>query len=189
MYCIDYDGTEYTLDGIKLFYVDVEKEQWKLETLADLFELLNFTQAVIYCSSLKSANRVLQYLLSQNYNVCSILLFAYYQAGREDDIRGFRTGSFRIMVTTDGTPASHLDLAQISLVVSVDCPPCAESLVKIGCLIRFLIVYRCGRSGKFGRRGVHIIFVTKEEQEILHELYYETGREIEELPCNVAELL
>jgi len=41
---------ELTLDGIKQFYVMVEKEDWKLDTLCDLYETLTITQAIIYCN-------------------------------------------------------------------------------------------------------------------------------------------
>ena len=38
---------ELTLQGIKQFYVNVEKEDWKLDTLCDLYETLAITQSVI----------------------------------------------------------------------------------------------------------------------------------------------
>ena len=37
--------------GIKQFYVAVDKEEWKLETLCDLYETLTITQAVIFCNT------------------------------------------------------------------------------------------------------------------------------------------
>merc|ERR1712124_181583 len=40
---------ELTLKGIKQFYVAVEREEWKLDTLCDLYETLTITQAIIYC--------------------------------------------------------------------------------------------------------------------------------------------
>merc|ERR1719193_494876 len=42
-----------TLDGIRQFYVSVEKEEWKLDTLCDLYETLTITQAIIYCNTRK----------------------------------------------------------------------------------------------------------------------------------------
>src|SRR5258708_7507682 len=42
---------ELTLEGIKQFYVAVEREDWKLETLCDLYETLTITQAIIYCNT------------------------------------------------------------------------------------------------------------------------------------------
>ena len=42
---------ELTLEGIKQFYVYVEKEEWKLETLCDLYETLAITQSVIFANT------------------------------------------------------------------------------------------------------------------------------------------
>jgi len=42
---------ELTLEGIKQFYVNVEKEDWKLDTLCDLYETLAITQSVIFANT------------------------------------------------------------------------------------------------------------------------------------------
>ncbi|CAM4844050.1 unnamed protein product [Rotaria magnacalcarata] len=42
---------ESTLNGIRQFYVTVEREEWKLDTLCDLYEALTITQAVIFCNT------------------------------------------------------------------------------------------------------------------------------------------
>merc|ERR1712100_509840 len=42
---------ELTLDGIKQFYIAIEREEWKLDTLCDLYETLTITQAIIYCNT------------------------------------------------------------------------------------------------------------------------------------------
>ena len=42
---------ELTLEGIKQFYVNVEKEEWKLDTLSDLYETVAITQSVIFANT------------------------------------------------------------------------------------------------------------------------------------------
>ena len=42
---------ELTLEGIKQFFVAVEREEWKFDTLCDLYDTLTITQAVIFCST------------------------------------------------------------------------------------------------------------------------------------------
>lgn len=42
---------ELTLEGIKQFYVNIEKEEWKLDTLCDLYETLAITQSVIFANT------------------------------------------------------------------------------------------------------------------------------------------
>ena len=44
---------ELTLEGIKQFFVAVEKEEWKFDTLCDLYDTLTITQAVIFCNTKK----------------------------------------------------------------------------------------------------------------------------------------
>merc|ERR1711879_807487 len=50
---------ELTLDGIKQFYVMVEREEWKLDTLCDLYETLTITQAMIFREFRSGSSRVL----------------------------------------------------------------------------------------------------------------------------------
>jgi len=54
---------------------------------------------------------------------------------------------------------------------------------------RELYIHRIGRSGRFGRKGVAINFVTNEDVRILRDIeqYYST--QIDEMPMNVAELI
>lgn len=49
MFCFNSD--ELTLEGIKQFFVAVEKEEWKFDTLCDLYDTLTITQAVIFCNT------------------------------------------------------------------------------------------------------------------------------------------
>jgi translation initiation factor 4A len=48
---------ELTLEGIKQFYVNVEKEDWKLDTLCDLYETLAITQSVIFANTRRKVRR------------------------------------------------------------------------------------------------------------------------------------
>lgn len=44
---------ELTLEGIRQFFVAVEREEWKFDTLCDLYDTLTITQAVIFCNTKK----------------------------------------------------------------------------------------------------------------------------------------
>jgi len=44
---------DLTLEGIRQFFINCEKENWKLDTLCDLYDTLNIAQAVIFCNSKK----------------------------------------------------------------------------------------------------------------------------------------
>ncbi|KAJ6419645.1 hypothetical protein OIU84_029711 [Salix udensis] len=50
---------ELTLEGIKQFFVTVEKEEWKFETLTELYDTLTITQAVIFCNTKRKVKLLL----------------------------------------------------------------------------------------------------------------------------------
>lgn len=51
---------ELTLEGIKQFFVAVEREEWKFDTLCDLYDTLTITQAVIFCNTKRKVSFSLQ---------------------------------------------------------------------------------------------------------------------------------
>lgn len=53
---------ELTLEGIKQFFVAVEKEDWKFDTLCDLYDTLTITQAVIFCNTRRKVRCPIQTL-------------------------------------------------------------------------------------------------------------------------------
>merc|ERR1712070_764962 len=63
---------ELTLEGIQQFYVAVEKEEWKLETLCDLYETLTITQAIIYCNSRRKVDWLTEQLHSRDFTVSTM---------------------------------------------------------------------------------------------------------------------
>ena len=52
---------ELTLEGIKQFFVAVEREEWKFDTLCDLYDTLTITQAVIFCNTKKKVSGATAY--------------------------------------------------------------------------------------------------------------------------------
>ncbi|GLT61249.1 hypothetical protein SLA2020_339710 [Shorea laevis] len=143
---------ELTLEGIKQFYVNVDKEEWKLETLCDLYETLAITQSVIFVNTRRKNTR-------------DIIM------------REFRSGSSRVLITTD-LLARGIDVQQVSLVINYDLPTQPENYL-----------HRIGRSGRFGRKGVAINFVTKDDERMLFDIQKFYNVVVEELPSNVADLL
>lgn len=56
---LDNFSDELTLEGIKQFFVAVEREEWKFDTLCDLYDTLTITQAVIFCNTKRKVRRKL----------------------------------------------------------------------------------------------------------------------------------
>merc|ERR1712054_396676 len=63
---------ELTLEGIRQFYVAVEREQWKFDTLCDLYDSMTVTQAVIFCNNRKKVDWLAQRMRTANFPIASI---------------------------------------------------------------------------------------------------------------------
>src|SRR6266571_4439769 len=72
---------ELTLEGIKQFYVAVEKEEWKLDTLCDLYETVTITQAVIFCNTRRKVNWLTEKMHAREFTVSAMVRFF----GNSDD--------------------------------------------------------------------------------------------------------
>jgi translation initiation factor 4A len=167
---------ELTLEGIKQFYILVEKEDWKLDTLIDLYDTLNITQAVIFCNTRRKVDELTDRMRAKEFTVSS----THGDIGQKDRdiiLTEFRTGSSRVLITTD-LLARGIDVQQVSLVINYDLPRNLENYI-----------HRIGRSGRFGRKGVAINFVTHDDTRTLRELEQFYNTQIEEMPASVADLI
>merc|ERR1719345_635281 len=111
---------ELTLEGIKQFYIAVEREEWKLDTLCDLYETLTITQAIIYCNTRRKVDWLTEKMQSRDFTVSS-MHGDMDQKERELILREFRSGSSRVLITTD-LLARGIDVQQVSLVINYDMP-------------------------------------------------------------------
>jgi len=67
---------ELTLEGIKQFYIAVDKEEWKLGTLCDLYETLTITQAIIYCNTRRKVDWLQEEMQQRDFTVSCMV--SYY---------------------------------------------------------------------------------------------------------------
>ncbi|GJS51612.1 eukaryotic initiation factor 4A-15 [Tanacetum coccineum] len=167
---------ELTLEGIKQFYVDVEKEDCKLETLCDLYETLAITQSVIFVNTRRKVDWLTDKMSSRHHTV-SAIHGDLDQNTRDIIMREFRSGSSRVLITTD-LLARGIDVQQVSLVINYDLPTQPENYL-----------HRIGRSGRFGRKGVAINFITSDDGKMLADIQRFYNVVVEELPENVADLI
>jgi translation initiation factor 4A len=167
---------ELTLEGIRQFFIYLEKDEWKLDTLCDLYETISVTQAVIFTNTRRKVETLTAQLTQRKFTV-SCMHGEMEQKDRDVIMREFRTGSSRILITTD-LLARGIDVAQVSLVINLDLPMQRENYI-----------HRIGRSGRFGKKGVAINFITGDDKRALKDLetYYNT--QIDEMPNNIADLL
>lgn len=167
---------ELTLEGIKQFFVDCGSEDYKLDVLIDLYETINVTQAVIFCNTRRKVEAVQEALTAKDFTV-SAMHGDMDQSQRDIIMKEFRTGSTRILISTD-LLARGIDVQQVSLVINYDLPTNLENYI-----------HRIGRGGRFGRKGVAINFVTQTDMESMHEIEKFYSTQIDEMPMNIVELL
>ncbi|KAI9253930.1 ATP-dependent RNA helicase eIF4A [Phascolomyces articulosus] len=167
---------ELTLEGIKQFYISVDKEEWKLDTLCDLYETVTITQAVIFCNTRRKVDWLTDKLHAREFTV-SAMHGDMDQAQRDVIMKEFRSGSSRVLITTD-LLARGIDVQQVSLVINYDLPSNRENYI-----------HRIGRGGRFGRKGVAINFVTNEDVRMMRDIEQFYNTQIEEMPMNVADLI
>jgi len=167
---------QLTLDGIKQFYINVEREDWKIDVLSDLYSTLSITQCVIFCNTRRKVEYVTDQMVRRKH-VVSCTHGDLDPAERNAILNDFKMGKTRILITTD-LLARGIDVQQVSLVINYDLPTNAENYL-----------HRIGRSARFGRKGVAVNFVTSEQFRLIKDLerMYET--EIKEMPNSIAEYL
>lgn len=167
---------ELTLEGIKQFYINVEKEDLKLDTLCDLFDSILAAQSIIFVESKRKADWLNGMMTERDFTV-SCLHGDLEQKERERVLGEFRSGASRVLIATD-VIARGIDIQQVSLVINYDIPRKVETYI-----------HKCGRSGRFGRRGLAINFVTTDTIELQRsiERYYSTT--IEEMPSNIGDYM
>jgi ATP-dependent RNA helicase len=91
--------------------VAVEREEWKFDTLCDLYDSLTITQAVIFCNTRKKVEWLADKMKQNNFTV-SMMHGDMKQQERDAIMGEFRAGNSRVLITTD-VWARGLDVQQV----------------------------------------------------------------------------
>jgi translation initiation factor 4A len=167
---------DVTLEGIRQFYVDCEREEWKLATLMDLYDTLSIAQAVIFCNTRDKVEFLQQQLTEKQFTV-SATHGQMHPSERKAILSEFRTGSSRILISTD-LLARGIDVHGVSLVINYDLPRNFEKYI-----------HRIGRSGRFGRKGVAINLIAGNDFRKMNEIERAYNTKVDPMPSNIADLI
>ena len=167
---------DLTLEGVSQYYISLETEQEKYETLCDLYKEISVGQSMIYCSSKKKVIWLSEKLSEEGYPVSSIH-GDITQVDRDKIMKNFRKGETRVLITTD-LLARGIDIRAVTLVINYDLPEDMQSYI-----------HRIGRTGRFGRKGWAINFVMKTDDKYMRSIenYYQT--QISEMPASIPDLI
>jgi len=166
---------EVTLDGIKQYYVMLDREEWKLPVLLDLYQQITVNQALIYVNKRQKAEWLAKQLSSQGFTLEYIHgdMDVVERKKRMDD---FRSGMTRVLISTD-LLARGIDVQQVSLVINYEMPIQRENYV-----------HRIGRSGRYGKKGNAINLICQEEMAAIKEIETHYSTTILELPEDLSLL-
>ena len=167
-----------TLEGVQHFYVYVEKEEWKYETLNEILEIVNTVQCMIFCNGKAKLAQLTDYMNEQKFKV-----FSYSQEYGKDALdsmrKEFMAGNLKILITERVLPLA-LGILPCTFVINFDLAEENENDE---------YVKRLGKSGKFGRKVLAINLVNNDEMTKLKELEKKYNIQINELPEKFINLL
>jgi translation initiation factor 4A len=165
-----------TLEGIAQFYISFQNDQDKIEALKDLYNFISMSQSIIYCNSVKRVVDLYHVMKSSGFPVCCIHSDMDKQ-DRHNAYQEFKSGKYRVMISSNVT-ARGIDIQQVSTVINFDLPKCVDTYL-----------HRIGRSGRWGRKGVGINFITNYDTDKMKEIETHYGTQIKEFPSTYTSLL
>jgi translation initiation factor 4A len=166
---------EVTLEGIKQYYVNLERDDWKLPVLLDLYQQITVNQCLIYVNKRQKAEWLAKQLATQGFTL-EYIHGEMEVAERKKRMEDFRAGSVRVLISTD-LLARGIDVQQVSMVINFEMPIQRENYV-----------HRIGRSGRYGKKGVAINLVAGEEINAVKDIETTYSTTILELPEDLSSL-
>jgi len=161
-----------TLEGIQQFYVTVDSDKEKYATLKDLFSYFSVSQCIIFCNSVKRVNDLYEGMKQDNFPV-TMIHSNMDKLVRNKFFDDFKSGKSRVLISTNVT-ARGIDIQQVSIVINFDLPKEVETYI-----------HRIGRSGRWGRKGIGINFITRRDVQTLKEIERFYACQILELPADL----
>jgi translation initiation factor 4A len=164
-----------TLEGIKQFFIAVDDDRQKYATLKDLFSYLSIAQCIIYSNSIKRVQDLYEAMKEDEFPVCRIHS-NMDKVERENAFNDFRFGKSRVLISSNVT-ARGIDIQQVNIVINFDLPKCVNTYL-----------HRIGRSGRWGRKGVGINFITRRDVMKMKEIETHYSTQITEMPSELGFL-
>ena len=163
---------QLTLEGISQFYVAVDDDRQKYETLKQIYQYVSVSQCIIYCNSIRRVADLHDAMKEDDFPVCCIHS-NMDKIERENSFKEFKNGKSRVLISSNVT-ARGIDIQQVSIVVNFDVPKDIHTYL-----------HRIGRSGRWGRKGVGINFITRRDIHKIKEIEGYYACEIREMPINL----
>jgi translation initiation factor 4A len=161
-----------TLEGIKQYYVALNDDNQKYATLKDIFNIISMSQCIIYCNSIKRVMDLTDAMINDGFPVCCIHS-NMDKSKRDEAYTDFKAGKHRVLISSNVT-SRGIDVQQVRTVLNFDLPKCI-----------FNYLHRIGRSGRWGRKGTAINFVTRWDIKTMKDIERHYHTIVDELPSNI----
>jgi len=162
---------DLNLECIQQFYVSLSNDDTKYDMLKHLYENLSVSQSIVYANSVKRVDDLTRAMEADGFSV-SCIHSNMPSEQRKRIMQSFRTGNSRVLISSDLT-ARGMDVQQVNTVINFDLPRCVHNYL-----------HRIGRSGRWGRKGVAINFITRQDIYTLKTIEEHYKSTIKELPAN-----
>lgn len=160
---------DLSLDGIEQYYIAMYSDNDKFEMLKRIFEKLTISQSIIYTNNVKRVADLYDAMIREDYPVCCIHS-SMEKEKRNEAFNDFKSGKYRVLISSNIT-ARGIDIQQVGTVINFDIPKCVHSYL-----------HRIGRSGRWGRKGLAINFVTEYDVHHLKRIESHYNIDIKEFP-------
>ena len=160
-----------TLDGIGQYYIAVDDDRQKYDTLKHIFSYLSMSQCIIYCNSVRRVCDLYDAMCEDEFPVCCIHSNMDFHT-RTTSFNQFKNGASRVLISSNVT-ARGIDIQQVGVVINFDLPKDIHTYL-----------HRIGRSGRWGRKGTGINFITRRDIFKMKEIEKHYATEIRELPID-----
>jgi translation initiation factor 4A len=142
-----------SLEAIRHFEINVGQDRWKLDTILDMYEQCSISQVVIFVNSKYRASQLANNMRKNDHSV-GVISAEFSDEERVEVMAQFRKAEIRVLIATD-ILARGIDVQQVGIVINYDIPPNPETYM-----------HRVGRSGRYGRVGIAINFMTDDRHDI-----------------------
>jgi len=167
---------ELSLDGIQQCFLACVGDNDKFDMLKRLFSYISVSQCIIYCNNVNRVNDLQNAMNKEGFSVCCIHS-SMNKSEREAAFNNFRSGSYRVLISSNVT-SRGIDIQQVSTVINFDIPKCVHTYL-----------HRIGRSGRWGRKGLAINFITQNDIQYMRNIENHYKISINELPDDVRKIL
>ncbi|GAV08081.1 hypothetical protein RvY_17826 [Ramazzottius varieornatus] len=172
---------DLSLDTIHQYYIVAETEEAKVQALRNLYGIVTVDNAMVFCRTRESTRRLYQTMKADGHSI-GVLEGQMDVKERAESIARFRDGLERILIATN-VASRGIDVQAVNLVVNFDLPMKETEQGSKRWVPDFeTYLHRIGRTGRFGRAGLAINFVSNDrDMETIHQFEKYFKREIHRL--------